>query len=517
MRKYLAKNIAVDVNSNLDFKKILNKKFRFPKDVKYEISILRKSIDARKKNRLKWNFTLILETNNVLKTQNDLTEYPAKDFTLTPSQKIKSKNPFIIGAGPAGLFAALILVENGFEPYIFEKGEPIDNRIKTVNDFWQKGILNPKSNVQFGEGGAGAFSDGKLTARSRNVYAEKVFRYLIKFGADPSIIYEALPHLGTDGLHKIVINIRKYLISKGTKFFWNHELDDIQLKGNKIDFVKINRVKYSPELIFLAIGNAARNTFKLLSENGIAIQSKPFSVGFRIEHKREFINKELYGAKTDFSKVGEASYRLTSKIGNRGVYSFCMCPGGFVVAASSEKKSVVVNGMSYLKRDNEFSNSAIVCSVGETDFGNQPFSGIEFQKKWENRAFNFEFPYFAPSQKVADFMNNNITQKLPKSSYKPGIYSHNLNEFYTKQIIDSLKIGLKNFDKKIPGFIKNGNLLGVETRTSSPIRIVRDKENLNSLSAKNLFPIGEGAGYAGGIISSASDGVKAASKFLFSK
>jgi len=517
LKKYIAKNIAVDVNSKLDFKKILSKKFRLPKDLKYEISILRKSIDARKKNRLKWNFTLVLETNEVLKPQNDLVEYPTKDFSLPTSKKIKSKNPFIIGAGPAGLFAALILVENGFEPYIFEKGEQIEERVKSVNNFWQNGILNTKSNVQFGEGGAGAFSDGKLTARNRNIFAEKVFQYLINFGADSSINYEALPHLGTDGLHKIVKNIRKYLISKGAKFFWNHELDDIHLNETKIDFVKINGTKYSPELIFLAIGNSARNTFKLLSNAGVEIQSKPFSVGFRIEHKKEFINKELYGAKTDISKVGEATYRLTSKVGNRGVYSFCMCPGGFIVASSSEHKSVVVNGMSYLKRENQFSNSAIVCSVGNNDFGDNSFAGLEFQQKWESQAYNSEFPYYAPFQTVADFMNDKTSPKLGKTSYKPGIYARNLNEFYTKNITNSIKLGLKNFDKKIPGFIENGHLIGVETRTSSPIRIVREKENMNSISASNLYPIGEGAGYAGGIISSAADGVKVASQFTFSK
>ncbi len=517
MKKYIAKNISIDVNSKLNFRKILAKKFRFPKSLKYDVSILRKSLDARKKNRLRWNFTLLLETTESLKNQSDLAEYPSKNFEIIPSEKIRSKNPFIIGAGPAGLFAALTLVENGFEPYIFEKGEKIEDRIESVNNFWQTGNLNPKSNVQFGEGGAGAFSDGKLTARNRNIYAEKVFRNLIKFGAEPSIIYDALPHLGTDGLHKIVKNIRRYLISKGAKFFWNHQLDDIKIKNNKIDFVKINGIKYSPEIIFLAIGNAARNTFKLLFKAGMEIQSKPFSVGFRIEHRQNFINERLYGSKTDFAKVGNANYRLTAKVGERGVYSFCMCPGGFIVASSSEENSVVVNGMSYLKRDNAFANSAIVCSVNSNDFGKEIFAGMEFQRKWETFAFNSKYPYNAPFQTAGDFMKNNAFSQKIRTSYLPGIYPHNLNKFYNKQIIDSIKSGLINFDKKIPGFIQNGNLIGVETRTSSPIRIVRDVQMSHSLSALNLFPIGEGSGYAGGIISSAADGVRVASKFFLSK
>ncbi len=511
---FLIRNILTPISKNIDMKYHISKKLKIPSNIIININILRRSIDARKKNNLKFNFTITARINGKIPQHPDITEYKPPKPYLKFAKQISDLQPFIIGTGPAGLFAALSMVEKGFKPYIFDRGDEIEKRAKKVSKFWEKCILDEESNVQFGEGGAGTFSDGKLTTRTRDFYTDKVIDYLIEFGADEKIKYKALPHLGTDGIRKIVLNIRGYLEEKGCKFFWRHKLQDIQIQNGKIASVNINKQTFNPEILILAIGNSARDTFEMLSQK-ISLENKPFAIGVRIEHLQDYINQSFYGEKTDFTITGPASYRLTAKSKNRGIYSFCMCPGGYVIPASSEKGLLVLNGMSFQQRDNKYANSAIVVTVNETDYGKGIIAGMKFQRTIERKCFLKEHSYFAPIQKTSDFINNKLSKSKINSSYKPGIISRNLNDIFPEQISENLKFGLKIFDKRIPGFIKEGVLIAPETRTSSPIKILRNNESFEALEVSNLYPVGEGSGYAGGIMSSAADGYKLGKIFKF--
>jgi uncharacterized protein len=510
---YLIKNLLIPLAPEYDLRSAVARKFKLDQRSIQGIEILRKALDARKKNNLKYNFTLLIEEMPFTK-HPDLISYQQPQPYITEQVKLNDINPFIIGAGPAGLFAALALVEKGLKPVIFDRGDILEKRTAKVNDFWKKGLLDENSNVQFGEGGAGTFSDGKLTSRNRDYYSQKIFELLIRFGADEAIKYDALPHLGTDKLKIIIKNIRNYLISKGCIFNWNHKLENIVVEGGKITAVKINETSFRPEILILAVGNAARHTFELLNQIK-AVEAKPFAVGVRIEHPQHFINDSLYGKNTDLSLTGAATYRLTSKIKDKGVYSFCMCPGGFVIGTCTEKDHLVVNGMSYNKRSNNFANSAIVVSVNETDFGKNALAGMEFQRKIEQNSFNPDFPYFAPIQSAKDFCNGIRSLPTLTNSYRPGVNSIDINKLFPGQISAYLKSGINHFNHKIPGFIQNGILVAPETRTSSPVRIVRDNSKFHSIAADNLYPIGEGSGYAGGIISSAADGFKTSQIFRY--
>jgi len=510
---YLIRNILVPIEKEIDLKKALSNKLKIPSKHISNIKTIRRSIDARKKNFLKYNFTLTADIDFNIKLDNEVQIYSTSQPYVKNSMKLSNPHPFIIGAGPAGLFAALSLVEKGLQPYIFDRGETIDLRAEKVEIFWQKGILDENSNVQFGEGGAGTFSDGKLTSRTRDYYTNQIVEYLIKFGADESIRYDALPHLGTDGLRKIIINLRKFLIAKGCIFFWNSKLENIKIENNKVTEVTINNEKYSPEILIIAIGNSARDTFTMLKDK-IEMENKSFAVGFRIEHLQEFINNAFYGEKTDLSITGPATYRLTAKHKEKGIYSFCMCPGGFIIAGSSEQNSLVLNGMSYKNRNNLFANSAIVATVNKNDFGDDILAGMKFQQLIEKKCFNHSKTNFAPSQNTNDFMKNSISLDQKLTSFLPGTFHYDLNQVYSQSITEAIKFGLTKFNRKIPGFIENGLLLAPETRTSSPVRLLRERETFQANGITNLFPIGEGSGYAGGIMSSAADGYKVGCLFL---
>ncbi len=510
---YLIRNILIPIAKEIDLKKSISNKLRISAKNISNIKTIRRSIDARKKNFLKYNFTLIADIDFNIKCDHEIQKYFTPQPYIKGSIKLSDSHPFIIGAGPAGLFAALSLVEKGFQPHIYDRGETIDLRTKKVEKFWQKGILDENSNVQFGEGGAGTFSDGKLTSRTRDFYTNKIVEYLIKFGADESIKYDALPHLGTDGLRNIIINLRKFLIEKGCKFFWNSKLENIVIENNKVTKVTINKEKYSPEILVLAIGNSARDTFIMLKDR-IKMENKSFAVGFRIEHSQEFINNAFYGENTDISITGPATYRLTTKYKDKGIYSFCMCPGGFIVAGSSEENKLVLNGMSYKDRNNKFANSAIVATVNKNDFGDDILAGMKFQQQIEQKCFDHSKPYFAPSQNADDFMKNSFSSDKKLTSFQPGVFQQDLNQVFSQSITDAIRFGLTKFNKRIPGFVENGFLLAPETRTSSPIRILRERETFQANGILNLFPIGEGSGYSGGIMSSAADGLKCGCLFL---
>ncbi len=509
--KYTVRNILIPISQKQNLIFVISKKLKIPTTKIKNIEVVRRSIDARKKINLKYNYTILAEIDLQLPENSELKIFTTAMPFIQPIKKISNPHPFIIGAGPAGLFAAYSLVENGFQPYIFERGDDIDLRAKKVNEFWRNGKLDEESNVQFGEGGAGTFSDGKLTARTRDFYTNKINDILIKFGADEIIKYDALPHLGTDKIRKIVKNMRTYLISKGCKFFWNHKLEDITIEQNKLTKVVINGDNYEPEILILAIGNSARDTFSMLHQK-IELENKSFAVGIRIEHKQKFINEKFFGKNADISLTGPANYRLTAKHQNRGIYSFCMCPGGYVVAASSEAKKLVLNGMSFQSRDNKFANSAIVVTVDKRDFGENPLAGIEFQRQIEKKCYNHEFR--VPFQTATDFLKGRKSEEIFQTSYKLGLISQDISEKLPANIVKSIKYALQQFDKRIPNFSANGNIFAPETRTSSPVRILRDRDNLCSTTAVNVYPIGEGSGYAGGIMSSAADGYKLGKVFF---
>jgi len=509
---YQIRNIIIPISKKPDLFKTLSYKLHIPTDAIKDMEIIRSSLDARTKNQLKFNLTLKADISTKLKLNNDVQIYQEPQPYLLETRKISDPSPYIIGAGPAGLFAALALIEKGFQPYIFDRGDCLEKRSQNVADFWNNGVLDEESNVQFGEGGAGTFSDGKLTSRKSDYYTNRVLKYLIKFGAKDEINYKALPHLGTDGIQKIVLNIRKHLESKGCRFFWKHKLENLKIQNNKISSVSINGEIHNPEIVIMAIGNAARDTFEMLSHT-TAMESKPFAVGFRIEHPQDFINDTFYGNQNDFSITGPATYRLTAKALNRGVYSFCMCPGGKIIGASSEKNSVVTNGMSSSGRNGKFANSAILASVNKKDYGNSILAGMEFQRKIEEKCFDRKYPYFAPFQTAKDFMESIPTKRKIKSSYNPGVFSSDLNSIYPSDIANAIKTGMKVFEKRTNGFIDKGIFLAPETRTSSPVRILRNNQDFASQTLSNLFPCGEGSGYAGGIMSSAVDGFKVGSIF----
>ena len=408
-----------------------------------------------------------------------------------------------------------MLSEYGYKPLLLERGEKIEDRVKTVNNFWEDNILNEESNVQFGEGGAGTFSDGKLNTLVKDKYfrMKKIFEIFIECGAPESIIYDYKPHIGTDLLREVVINMRNKIISMGGEFRYNTKLTDLIIKDNKIEGIIVNNnEEIKTNYLFLAIGHSARDTYEVLHEKGIEMKSKPFAVGVRIEHRQVDINKSLY--KEYYDKLGPASYKLTySTKDQRGVYSFCMCPGGYVVNASSEKNRLAINGMSNYKRDSKVANSALVVSVTPKDYGEDLFDGVKFQRQLEEKAYELGNGKI-PVQKYIDFINNKETKEfeflpLTKGSYK----SSNLNLLLPDFISNSIKEAMPEFKKHISCFDKNDSiLLGIESRTSSPITILRNEEGESNI--KGIYPVGEGAGYSGGITTSAMDALKQVEKFV---
>ena len=501
----------------IDHKKedIINKickKINIKKEDIKAMIINKKSIDARK--IINYIYEIDIKTDKEKQILNkkikDVIKTPDEKYTFKISGKQKLKErPIIIGSGPSGLFCAYFLSKYGYKPLIIERGEKIEDRIKTVEKFWETNILNPNSNVQFGEGGAGTFSDGKLNTTSKDIRIKEILKIFVKNGAPKEILYIKNPHIGTDILRKVIKNIREEIIKYGGKFIFNTCLEEIIIKNNKIKQIIINSKKINAENLILAIGHSSRDTFKMLNKNNIKIIPKPFAIGIRIQHKQEVIDKNQYGK--EYKKLPRASYKLTYKASNgRGVYSFCMCPGGFVVNSSSEEKKLVINGMSNYKRDEENANSAIIVTVNPDDFGHNPLDGVAYQEKLEKITYK-EGIGNIPIQLYKDFKNNKNSNNFKK--IKPvikGKYTFaNLNNIFPPYITKSLIEGIENFNKKIKGFSDDDTILAaIESRTSSPIKIIRD-ENLES-NIKGIYPCGEGAGYAGGIITSAIDGIKVA-------
>jgi len=477
--------------------------------------ISKKSTDARNKEDVHYTYSLTIEVKNEHK-------YPhiEKDKKINlPQISIKrtsALSPIIIGAGPSGLFTALILVENGFSPIIIEQGQKVEERKKTVDKFLSTGNLDTFSNVQFGEGGAGTFSDGKLTTGINSPYCKKVLEYFVQFGAPEEILYLSKPHIGTDKLINVIKNIREYIISKGGTFLFNEKVTDFEIKNNKISAIYCSK-RIPADTVVLAIGHSSRDTFETLYNKGVNMEKKNFSVGVRIEHLQKQINEAQFGKFTKL-KLPPADYKLAyHSPSGRSCYTFCMCPGGVVIASSSEKNTIVTNGMSNFLRDGTNANSAVLVNIVPEDFPSpSPLAGIYFQKDLEEKAFILGGKnYYAPVQRVEDFLNNKKSEFIGKvvPTYKPGITLSNLNTILPDFVNRTLKEGILYFDTKLKGFADPDSILtGLETRSSSPVRILRD-ENFTS-NIIGIYPCGEGAGYAGGIMSAAVDGIKCAVAIL---
>jgi len=496
------------------------------KDVKH-YRIKKKSIDARKKPYLQFVYTVDVEVFNetqVLKKQKGNQVVLATDrayiFPSEGTRRMKER-PIIIGSGPSGLFCAYMLAEHGYKPIIFERGASVEERLKDIEDFWKTGVLNTNSNVQFGEGGAGTFSDGKLNTGVKDPMGRnrKVLEIFVENGAPEEILYLNKPHIGTDILISVVKNMRNKIINWGGEIHFHSQMIDFDLEGETLKSItllsKDKEWVFPAETLVLAIGHSARDTFSMLYKKGLPMNAKAFAIGVRVEHPQSLINASQYGPDCPY-KLPNADYKVVTNLENgRGVYSFCMCPGGYVVNASSEEGLLAVNGMSYHARDGKNANSAIIVTVTPEDFGKlHPLDGMYFQQTLEKRAFK-EGNGLIPVQRFEDFCVNRATQKLGTviPQIKGAYQLANVRSIFSEEIAESIAQGIKSFDKQIHGFADNDVVLsGVESRTSSPIRILRN--DMFEIENTGIYPCGEGAGYAGGITSAAMDGMKVAESIV---
>ena len=508
-----------------DIQQRIAKELRIEKEKIKRFSIARRSVDARKKNDVKFiisvNAQIEGDEKKVISRAKSKNVTTAKPFTYKIEKCREMKNPpVIVGFGPAGLFAGLFLARAGANPIILERGEDVDSRTKAVENFWNNREFSPLSNVQFGEGGAGTFSDGKLNTGTKDIRSRIVLEEFVAHGAPDEILYNAKPHIGTDKLKSTVKNIREEIISLGGKVYFSTKLTDINIKNGAVTGAVAEqngkKLIFDTENLILAIGHSARDTFEMLYNKGIFMEQKPFSVGARIEHLQKNTDKAQYGEFAGKGHLGAADYKLSEHLENgRGVYTFCMCPGGMVVGASSEENTVVTNGMSEFARDRTNSNAALLVGVNPSDFGSDnPLAGVEYQRKLEKAAFLLGSEnYNAPAQRVEDFLQNRKTAAFGEviPSYLPGVEPSNLREILPGYVSESMAQAIIKMDRKLHGFA-NGDavLTGVETRSSSPVRISRNAE-YQSVTLSGLYPCGEGAGYAGGIVSAAVDGIKLAS------
>ncbi|MCB9209075.1 MAG: FAD-dependent oxidoreductase [Ignavibacteriales bacterium] len=515
MQKEVEVSIPPDFIKNYDFiKNLAAKKIKINPIEINSIKILKRSIDARKQPI--YRLRIIAYINESPKESKKIFDYKSVN---------SKKKLIIIGSGPAGLFAALRAIELGIKPIIFERGKNVRDRRFDLKYLMQEGIVNQDSNYCFGEGGAGTYSDGKLYTRSnKRGNVNRILDILIHHGANEDIRIDSHPHIGSNKLPKIIQNIRNTILSCNGEIHFNSKVTDFLIEQNKMNGVIVNNnSEFLADGIILATGHSARDIYYLFRNRNIKIESKPFSMGVRIEHPQALIDSIQYHSKERHTNLPASSYNLTCQVDNKGVYSFCMCPGGIIIPASTQNNELVLNGMSVSKRNSPFANSGLVVEVNENDWNHLNshgvFAGLEFQKEIESKAFSLGGEnQIAPAQRITDFAKNRLSNNLPKSSYIPGTKAVIMEEVFPKQIVKSLKKSLFVFNKKMKGyFTKEAQILAVESRTSSPLRIPRDKETFMHPQIIGLFPSGEGAGYAGGIVSAAIDGEKCcenATKFI---
>lgn len=491
-KEHIAKRAKVQTNEILDYK------------------VIKKAVDARKKADVHYVYTVVATTKKKIA---GFTEYIEKKYIFPDCDGLKNR-PVVVGTGPCGLFAGLMLARCGAKPILLERGADVDARHIAVEEFWSAGKLDTITNVQFGEGGAGTFSDGKLNSGINDERCQFVLDTFAEFGAPKEITYTAKPHIGTDILRNVVKNIRLEIERLGGEVRFLNKVVGILVDNNSVYGVEVEKDGEKYEIrtdnVILAIGHSARDTYRMLQKLGIKMEQKNFSVGVRIEHSQEMINKSQYGDFRD--KLGAADYKLSAHFENgRSAYTFCMCPGGEVVASASFEGGVVTNGMSNNARGGKNANSALLVNVNTTDFpSKEPLSGVDFQEEIEKKAFVLAgSDYKAPAQYVADFLGEEMGEKV-EPTYRPGVKFCNISQVFPGFVTDTLKLAIKEFDRKLKGFASGGAVMTApETRSSAPVRIVRDKESYMT-DIRGLYPAGEGAGYAGGIMSAAVDGIKVA-------
>ncbi len=493
------------------------------------IEILKKAVDCRKKDNIFFVYNIAVEINgdekSVLAHSHNpkAEEYAPYVYEMPENRRTSTLRPIIAGFGPAGFFAALILARAGLRPIVIERGNDVDTRTADVKGFWKTKNLNTESNVQFGEGGAGTFSDGKLTTGIKDPLCRKVVEELVIHGAPREISFSSHPHIGTDRLGGVVKAFREEIISLGGEVHFGCRLTDIIIANGVIQGVSYEDKNgktgdIETDTLLLCIGHSARDTLEMLYKRGIKMIQKPFSVGVRIEHPREMIDKSQYGAFAGHPALGAANYKMACHPEHgRGAYTFCMCPGGTVVAAASEKNRVVVNGMSEFARDGENSNSALLVGIEPENFGSEhPLAGMELQREIESKAFELGGgDYTAPAQTIGDFLNGTPSKKFGsvKPSCPTGVMPSDIRQVFPERVMDTLSAAIVKMDRSLSGFaLPEGVLTAPETRSSSPIRILRDE--LMQANIRGLYPCGEGAGYAGGIVSAAVDGIKCAHAVL---
>lgn len=517
--RYLIQNLKLPLELRGDVLPTLAKGLGLRTDDFQEWQIVREAIDARRSQLFfvyHLEFELKPKVRILGKPKWEVLPAPTRNYIApTPGSKILEHPPVVVGAGPAGLFATLLLAQMGYRPLLLERGAPMEERVRDVEAFWQTGTFNPKSNVQFGEGGAGTFSDGKLTTQIRDPRVFKIMSEFVDCGAPEEILFQHKPHIGTDRLRRVVIRLRQKILALGGSIHFHTKMDSLIIRNQQIVGIRLeNGNEIATESVILAVGHSARETFQTLFNQGVPMEAKAFSLGVRIEHLQEWIDASQYGSWAGHAKLDPADYKLVYHTAqNRTVYTFCMCPGGQVVASASEDQHLVTNGMSYYARNGKNANSALLVGVSPHDFASShPLAGIDFQKEWESKAFyagggNFQ----APIQRVDDFLSNRSAQApgQVEPSYLPSVLPTDLSTCLPNFVISSLQEALPKLGQKLQGFDHPHSILtGIESRSSSPLRMLRNQQGESSILG--LYPAGEGAGYAGGIVSSAVDGLRSA-------
>lgn len=478
------------------------------------VVVERESIDARRKDRIVYvynvRFTIARETPRLrqLLAEGKIARYVPWVLPAVEPRIRLGEYPLIVGFGPAGMFAGLELAKKGLRPIIFERGGEIVSRAAAVKRLWSEGILDPESNIQFGEGGAGTFSDGKLTTGKASPLDRLILESMVEAGAPDTILFRHQPHIGTDYLRQVVAGLRRAIIALGGEVHFGQKLTHLHLRDGAVEGVTVGGRRIATDSVILAIGHSARDTLGMLYRAGVALAPKPFAIGTRIEHPAGFINETQYGEE-GAKLLPAATYKLTHTHNGAGVYSFCMCPGGIVVCASSEPGGQVTNGMSFYRRDGAFSNSALVVGVRPDTMGfSEALDGVHLLQLLERQFFDAGGGGFvAPAQRAADFLRDRLVRSVPETTYRPGVTSARLDNLLPGRVVDALKAGLMSFSRRMPGFAAEGVLIGLESRTSSPVQITRD-EDYCSVSTPGLYVLGEGAGYAGGIMTCARDAVR---------